>query len=140
VYPAGSSAYGAPNQPGGPPPAPPAEPIFQVRVTKHVGALVFWYNQYRTVTGTYAQCDAALTQAQQHNLLLGWWSLASLLVWNPISLWRNSSARKTLRQQAAQAQHYAQWWSTNHGGRQHAPGWTGPQVPSAAPQHGWIDQ
>jgi hypothetical protein len=45
------------------------------------------YNQRRTVTGAYAQCDAAINKAQQHNLLFGWWSIASLL-WNPISLCR----------------------------------------------------
>jgi hypothetical protein len=132
-----SNAYGAPNQPGGAPPPPPAEPIFQVRVTRHVGALIFWYNQYRTVTGTYAQCNAAITAAQQHNLLLGWWSLASLLVWNPISLSRNASARKLLRQQAEQARQYAQWWVANYGGRAQST-WTAPPAPSNPLQRGRV--
>jgi hypothetical protein len=137
VYPAGSGAYGAPNQPSGPPPAPPAEPIFQVTITKHGGALVFWYNQRRTVTGSYAQCDDAISKAQVHNLLLGWWSFASL-IWNPISLWRNTSARKALQQQAEQAQQYAQWWFANHGGQpQQQPLWTPPPTPPGPPHGVW---
>ena len=137
MYPAGNGAYGAPKQPGGRPPTPPAEPIFQVRVTKHIGALVFWYNQSRTVTGTYAQCDAAITKAQQHNLLLGWWSFASLL-WNPITLWRNTSARKALRGQAAQAQQYARWWTANYGGGpQHPPAWNAPSAPPGPTHATW---
>lgn len=138
MYPAGNGAYGAPNQPSGPSPVPPAEPIFQVTITKHLGALVFWYNQRHTVTGSYAHCDSAISKAQRHNLLFGWWSVASLLVWNPFSLWRNASARTRLRQQAAQAQRYAQWWSATYGGAQHAPGWTEPAALSAGAQQGWI--
>ena len=83
-------------------PPPPVEPTFQVRTVKHTGALIFWLNQRYTTTGTYAQCQAAIDQAQQHCILAGWWSIASLL-WNPISLSQNASARKTLRQQAQQA-------------------------------------
>jgi hypothetical protein len=79
-----------------------------VTVTKHTGGLVFWYNQRRTVSGAYPQCEAAINQAQLHNLFFGWWSIASLL-WNPISLWKNASARTVLRQQAEQAHQYAQW-------------------------------
>jgi len=36
------------------------EPIFQVCVMKHTGALMLWINQSSTVTGTYRQCDAAI--------------------------------------------------------------------------------
>jgi len=108
-----------------------------VTVTKHVGALVFWYNQRRAVTGSSAQCDAAIGKAQLHNLLFGWWSLASLL-WNPISLYRNTAARKGLRQQAAQAQHYAQWWATTHGGGpQQPPMWTSPPGPPGPSREAW---
>lgn len=56
------------------------------------------------MTGTYAQCDAAIDDAQTHCLAAGWWSIASLLVWNWIAISTNSGARKRLR---AQAQAYA---------------------------------
>jgi hypothetical protein len=88
------------------------------------------------VTGSYAQCDAAISQAQLHNLLFGWWSLASLLVWNPVSLWQNTSARKALRQQAEQAQQYAQWWVANYGGRPQS-GWAPPPAPARPAQGAW---
>jgi hypothetical protein len=136
VYPASSSGHGAPGRPGGPPPAPPGEPVFQVTVTKHTGGLFFWYNQRRTVTGTYAHCEAAIKQAQLHNLLVGWWSIASLLL-NPIALSRNASARKALRQQAEQAQQYAQWWTANYGGPRYAPVWTPPPTSPGPPRRNW---
>jgi PknH-like extracellular domain len=122
---------GHPPQPAYPPP-PPGEPTFQVRVTKHTGAIVFWFNQRMTVTGTYAQCDAALTAAQQHNMAAGWWSIGSLL-WNPISLSSNNSARQALRLQAQQAHDYAAWWAAqrSRGGTGQPPVWTPP--PAAAP-------
>lgn len=85
-----------------PPPVTGREPVFSVRLTKHTGMVVIGYNQRYTVTGSYAQCDAAIRQAQQHNLLAGWWGLISILIWNPIALITNSKARKSLRQQAAQ--------------------------------------
>ncbi|MBB5163566.1 hypothetical protein [Mycobacterium sp. AZCC_0083] len=79
------------------------EPIFQVRVMKHTGALVLWINQSSTVTGTYSQCDAAIRSAQLHCLLVGWWSPVSLLLLNWIALLVNVSARKTLQRSATQA-------------------------------------
>jgi hypothetical protein len=112
---------------------PQPEPVFQVTVTKHTGGLIFWYNQRRTITGTYQQCDAAITNAQRHNMLFGWWSLGSFL-WNPISLARNGSARNALRQQADQAQQYAYWLATNYGaGRQSSPPWATPLAPRPNP-------
>lgn len=91
-------------------PPPPAEPIFQVTAMTHIGALIFWFNQRRTVTGTFAQCDAALRSAQTQNLLLGWWSVVSILVMNWIALAYNISARSKLKRDVQQAQAYAQWW------------------------------
>ncbi|KEP42284.1 hypothetical protein MKSMC1_25760 [Mycobacterium kansasii] len=64
---------------------------------------ILMLNQTYTVTGTFAECEAALRGALVHNLLLGWWSLASLLIWNWVALVENHSARTTLRRQAAQA-------------------------------------
>ena len=79
------------------------EPIFQVRVMRHTGALMLWINQSSTVTGTYSQCDAAIRAAQLHCLLAGWWSPVSALLMNWIALLVNVSARKTLQRDAAQA-------------------------------------
>jgi hypothetical protein len=112
-------------------PPPPAEPVFQVRTVKHTGAMIFWMNQRSTTTGTYAQCEAAIDEAQQYCLLLGWWSIASLL-WNPISLSQNANARKNLQLQGRQAHDYAVWWATYHGGgTQRMPVWTPPPTQPA---------
>jgi hypothetical protein len=72
--------------------------LFHVRVTKHTGLVLACYNQRYTVTGTFAQCEAAI-EAQQHNVLAGWWSFASLVVWNWVALVENLSA---LRRHPAQ--------------------------------------
>lgn len=91
--------------PAGYPPPPPAanEPLFTVRIRKHAGLAILMLNETYTVTGTFAQCEAALREALVHNLALGWWSVASLLVCNWIALFENHRARVTLRRQAAQA-------------------------------------
>ncbi|TRW76977.1 hypothetical protein FK535_27375 [Mycolicibacterium sp. 018/SC-01/001] len=93
-------------------PPPPAVPLFEVTVMTHAGAVFFWFSQRRTVRGTYAQCEAAIRSAQNQNLLVGWWSVLSLLIFNWIALSHNSSERKRLHQQAQQAAEYAQWWYT----------------------------
>lgn len=114
-----------------PPPRPPDEPHFQVTVTKHTGAAIFWFNQRQTVSGSYLQCTAALSGAQGHNLLLGWWSVGSLL-WNPIALSANANSRKVLRQQAEQAAAYSQWWATYYGaGDPNTRVWAPPPEPPA---------
>ncbi|MGD1172240.1 hypothetical protein ACKUVQ_03580 [Mycobacterium seoulense] len=85
-------------------PSPPGnQPLFRVRIRKHTGAVVLVFNQTYTVTGTFAQCEAALHDALLHNLLAGWWSVASILGWNWIALLENHTARRNLRRQAAQA-------------------------------------
>lgn len=89
---------------GYPPPRPTGnQPLFRVRIRKHTGAIILMFNQTYTVTGTFAQCEAALHDALLHNLLAGWWSLASVLGWNWFALIENHNARKTLRREAAQA-------------------------------------
>ncbi|WP_197503926.1 hypothetical protein [Mycobacterium sp. 852014-50255_SCH5639931] len=91
-------------QAGYPPPPPTGnQPLFQVRIRKHTGAIILMFNQTYTVTGTFAQCEAALHDALLHNLLAGWWSMASILGWNWFALLENHNARKNLRRQAAQA-------------------------------------
>ncbi|WP_073880464.1 hypothetical protein [Mycobacterium paraffinicum] len=91
------------------PPPPGNQPLFAVRIRKHTGAVVLTFNQTYTVTGTLAQCEAALDNALLHNLLAGWWSLASVLVWNWVALVENHNARKQLRRQAATQAHAAPW-------------------------------
>jgi hypothetical protein len=88
--------------PAWPSPAAP-QPVFQVHVMKHTGALMLWLNQGYTVTGTYGQCDVVIRAAQQHNLLAGWWSPMSVLALNWIALFTNMSARKMLQHNAARA-------------------------------------
>ncbi|TXI62435.1 hypothetical protein [Mycolicibacterium mageritense] len=104
-------------------PAPPVEPIFQVSTMTHIGALILWFNQRRVVTGTYAQCDAALRSAQTQNLLVGWWSFLSILIMNWVALVHNVNSRKKLNRDLQQAQAYAQWWHQYHAHPQ-------PHVPS----------
>jgi hypothetical protein len=78
-------------------------PLFRVRVTKHTGLVIAYYAQSYTVTGTFEQCEAAIRQAQLHNLLAGWWSFWSLAVMNWVALLENRGARKTLRRQMFQS-------------------------------------
>lgn len=85
----------------------PDQRIFQVRATTHTGGLVLWFNQSRTVRGTYAECSAALNRAQTHNVIFGWWSLFSILFMNWIALGENLVARRTLNREW---EAYAQWW------------------------------
>lgn len=81
---------------------PGGVPLFEVRVTQHVGFGVAWWQQVRTVRGTYQQCADALRQAQILNLTVGWWSFLSLLIMNWIAIAENASAQKALKGQAAQ--------------------------------------
>jgi hypothetical protein len=111
--------------------------VFQVHTTKHTGAVLLWFNRRRTVTGSYAQCDAALAEAQAHNWALGWLSVGSLL-WNPISLRSNANSRKALRQHAEQASAYSQWWATHYGaGDPHTRVWY-PPPPTPARRRWWL--
>lgn len=87
-----------------PPPYLPAA-VFCVRLMKHTGLAVAWFNRRYTVTGTFDQCEAAIRKAQQYNLAPGWWSFSSLLVWNWVALVTNMSARKALHRNAG----YANW-------------------------------
>ena len=70
---------------------------------RHTGLVIAWYNRRFTVTGTFAQCEAAIKSAQVHNLAVGWWSFASVILWNWIAIVTNIRERKRLRQSAAQA-------------------------------------
>lgn len=79
---------------------PHGEPLFTVRLRKHTGLGLAWVSQNYAVTGTFHQCEAAIKDAQRHNLVGGWWSIASIVLWNWIALAENANARKYLRQDA----------------------------------------
>jgi hypothetical protein len=100
TYPPAAGGYPGAGQP---PQWAGREPVFQVRLMKHTGLAVMFLNQQYTVTGTFAQCDAAIRQAQNHNLTAGWWSVVSLAVMNWVALAVNASARQTLRKQSIAA-------------------------------------
>jgi len=99
-----------------------------VQLIKHTGLLMMWYQQSSTVVGTYAQCDAAIRNAQVHNMLAGWWSPLSVLLMNWIALFANWSARKALQRSAAHAYtagrpvaHGGPWTPAGHAGTPHMP-------------------
>lgn len=68
-----------------------------MRLHKHTGAVIMWRQSSFTCTGTLDQCEKAYRDAQKHNLLVGWWSLLSLLVLNWVTLLVNYSAIRQLR-------------------------------------------
>ncbi len=84
------------------PPSGHHQPLFRVRLVKHTGLIMMWHQQTYTVTGTYAQCEAAIRAAQQYNLIAGWWSFLSVLLMNWIALGANQAARKQLQHAATQ--------------------------------------
>ncbi len=94
-------------------PARPAAPgpVFQVRPIKLTGKLIAWYNRRVTVTGTLAECEAAIKSAQVHNLVAGWWSLGSVILWNWIAIVTTARERKRLHQSAAQTEAAARHWT-----------------------------
>ncbi|OBI91367.1 DUF2510 domain-containing protein [Mycobacterium asiaticum] len=77
--------------------------MFYVGLLKHTGALIFWFQQTVRFTGTLEQCERAYRDAQNHCLIAGWWSIASLLL-NPIALFHNRSAIRKIRNLAQQPQ------------------------------------
>lgn len=121
-----------PYQPPGPAGYPQQQPsyaggypgqgdIYHLRLIKHTGALIFWFQQNVYVSGTREQCEAGYRDAQFHNLLAGWWSFLSILVLNWIALFGNLSAIRKLRELDAQ------------GGPSSIPGYQPAQFASAAP-------
>jgi hypothetical protein len=86
-----------------------AGPTFQVRPMQHTGIVIVWLNRRYTVTGSFAQCEAAIKAAQRHNLVAGWWSFASVVLWNWIAIFTNINQRKQLHRNAAQAQAATGW-------------------------------
>lgn len=134
-----------------PAPTPTGEPVYQVRLHKHTGLVIMWHHHSYTVNGTYGQCEAAIREAQAHNLGLGWWSVVSVLLMNWIAIFTNLSARTTLRRNAAQAHAYAAQQAAQHAGlyapagsarppsipKRAEPAWAAPTVVKGArPAHG----
>lgn len=92
-----SQPYQAPS----PYPQPaPAGPLFQISLLQHTGALIFWQQKTIRFSGTLEQCEQAYRSAQQHCLLVGWWSVASAFLFNWIAIFSNMSAIKRVRNQA----------------------------------------
>lgn len=87
---------------------PNSEPLFEIRLLKHTGALIFWQQQTIRHTGNLQQCEQAYKDAQTHCLLLGWWSLASLVIFNWIALFSNMGAIKRIRSLSQDPQALAQ--------------------------------
>ncbi|WP_370653081.1 MULTISPECIES: DUF2510 domain-containing protein [Mycobacterium] len=75
--------------------------LFQLRLIEHIGALIFWQQRTTTVTGTLEQCEAAYRRTQTQNLCAGWWSPASILLFNWIAPFSNLSAIKRVRAQSS---------------------------------------
>lgn len=118
-------------------PARPAEaPIFQIKATKHTGAMILWHSRSVTVNAPYDHCMQELSDAQTWCTLMGWWSPVSLVM-NPITMAGNTRQRKELHRQAGEAQAYSQWWVDNYG--QHDPSvrvWVAPEY--RPPRRWWL--
>jgi Protein of unknown function (DUF2510) len=81
-------------------PAPQQADQYYIRLIKHTGALILWYQRSFAVTGTLQECEAAYRSAQVYNLALGWWSMFSLLLMNWIALFSNMNAIRKVRAMA----------------------------------------
>ena len=87
-----------PYQRPGPYPSEPADDRnYRVSLQKHTGAIVLFHMQNYTVTGTLAECERAYRDAQGHNLLAGWWSPLSLLLFNWLALLHNFNSIRYVR-------------------------------------------
>lgn len=90
-----------PYQPPGPYQRPAGhgspEPLFQINLIKHTGLVLAWQQQTVRYSGTLEQCELYYKEAQQHCLLAGWWSLASVILFNWIAIFSNMGAIKRVR-------------------------------------------
>lgn len=75
---------------------------FQIRLTRHTGALIMYQQRTYTFAGTLDECERAYRAAQNYNLLAGWWSLFSVVAMNWIALFSNMSSVQQLRRIAQQ--------------------------------------
>ncbi len=72
------------------------EPQYHLRLSKVTGLLIIAQNSTKVYTGTKDQLEVVYKNTLMHNLLLGWWSIFSI-VWNPLALYRNHQALQKLR-------------------------------------------
>lgn len=80
----------------------------QLKLIRHTGVLIFFQQRTYVVSGTLEQCEAEYKSAQTYNLLVGWWSLMSLLAINWIALISNFNAMRRVRKTAQESPaHYA---------------------------------
>ena len=91
-------------------------PIYEVRVVKHTGMVIAWWQQTYTVRGSYDQCLRAIREAQNMNLLLGWWSILSLVLFNWVAIFQNVAALVAHKRQVQAVQAY--WASHPSQGQQ----------------------
>jgi Protein of unknown function (DUF2510) len=73
-----------------------------IKLHKHTGLVLLMLRQSYGFSGTLPECERAYRAAQTHNLLAGWWGLASALVFNWIAIFSNVSAINNLRRYARQ--------------------------------------
>ena len=77
------------------------QPIFEASFVKHTGALILWQQSTTHYRGTFEQITEAYRKTQNHNYAAGWWSIASILVWNWVAIIGNSRRYKKIQQAAA---------------------------------------
>lgn len=63
--------------------------VYEIRLTRHTGAVIWWQQSRRTVTGSFEQIEQEYKSAQTHNLTLGWWSISSIIIYNWIAIFGN---------------------------------------------------
>ncbi len=77
-----------------------SEKRYHLRVIQHTGFLLGWHQSTRQVVGTYDHCMAEYAKAQRHNLIFGWWGVASILFLNWFALISNLNAANMLKRVA----------------------------------------
>jgi hypothetical protein len=70
---------------------------YAIRLTTHSGLLLVGRSRWHNVQGSYDECVDAYRRSQTHNLLLGWWGIASLAFFNWVALVNNRRALSALR-------------------------------------------
>ncbi|HEY3504953.1 MAG TPA: hypothetical protein VGN37_19485 [Actinocatenispora sp.] len=80
----------------------PAGGQLEASFIKHTGMLIWWQQSTTTHTGTFEQITKAYTGAQTHNLLAGWWSISSVVVFNWWAIFRNMYEYHKVKKAAGQ--------------------------------------
>ena len=74
--------------------------IYEASFVKHTGALILWQQNTTHYRGTFEQITEAYRKTQNHNYAAGWWSIASILVWNWVAIIGNSRRYKKVKEAA----------------------------------------